>query len=235
MKYTKRNYKKNARSTSNYVTKKEVKTLIKSDIETKQLLVGLSPFTVTNAGSIIALSAILNNVGADGRIGEQVNLSEFSFNFDCIASQSALGGWLAGDAYNNIRCIIFRWYADSGITAPTVSDVLYTASPSYTYMAPYNPTRIEANLVHICYDKTFILENTPYWNGTTTLFASGQSSIHNVMNKKIYGKKLGRKKLNFNSSAVTGTGHLYMLLVSDSGSAPHPYAQFAGTLKYTDA
>lgn len=218
----------------NPVQRKQVKRLVEADVETKHYQDGIAPFAVSNSGAIIALSNMPQNTSAAGRIGDSVNLKSMDFNFDCIASQGTLGTWLAGDAYNNLRVILFRWHENSVSSSPSVSSILNTTLGSYTYLAPYNLDNMEAGMFSIMYDRTFILENTPYWNGSTTLFASGQSSIHNVINKKIYGRALGRKKINYNGSALTGTGNIFMLVVSDSAATPHPYAQYAYSINYTD-
>lgn len=233
--YTRKYTKKAPAKGLTPVQKKQVKTIINSNVESKYFTSSAAPQAVTNAGVLIPLSVPVQDVGANQRIGEEIMVQKLLFNFDCIASQASLGSWLAGDAYNNMRCIIFRWYADSGSYTPTMADVLDTTVLSYTYLAPYNQTRIGSGELHICYDKTFVLENTPYWNGSTTLFASGQSSIHNDLNHQIYGSKLGKKKITFNGANITSTNGVWLLMVSDSGATPHPYAQYSSVLHYTDA
>lgn len=231
----KRTYKKTAKKGLTPVQKKQVKTIIAKDIETKVYQSSIAPIAITNTGVIYPLTSIIQSVANDGRVGDEIQLEKCTFNFDCIASQAALGSWLAGDAYNNLRVIIFRWYENSLNYSPVVADVINTGLLSYTYLAPYNYDSINEGSLHVCYDKTFILENTPYWNGSTTLFASGQSSIHNDLNHQLYGRKLGKKKVIFNDALLTGSNQLFILLVSDSAATPHPYAQWNSTIHYTDA
>lgn len=228
-------YKKTVGKGLTPVQKKQVKKIVSSEIETKHFYDGVAPFAVSNAGVISQLSLVPQGVQVAQRIGDSINLQKLTLNFDCIASQATLGNWLAGDAYNNLRMIVFRWYENTVSTFPSVSDVLNTTTAAYTYLSPLNMDRIEAGIVHIVHDQTYILENTPYWNGTTTLFASGQSSIHNTMNKQLYGRKLGKKKIFFNNNATTATNHLYLLCISDSSATPHPYAQYSFDLNYSDA
>lgn len=215
--------------------RREVLKLISKDVEKKYYQSSFTPNAISNSGTITNLSALSQGVTHSGRVGDVVSLKELQFNFDCIASQATLGTWLAGDAYNNIRLILFRWFEDSATAAPTVSSVLNTGLTVYTYLSPYNEDSLESGSLRILFDRTYILENTPYWNGTTTLFASGQSSIHNTMNAVIPKSLLGDRDLVFNDILTTGVGHVYALMISDSASTPHPYAQAAFTLKYTDS
>lgn len=214
--------------------RQQVRNLLNSELETKYYQSSIAPVGVSNSGLLTNLSALTQGVTHSGRVGDVVSLKSLDFNFDAIASQATLGAWLAGDAYNNMRLIIFRWFQDNAIP-PVLADVLNTGLTSYTYLAPYNEDRIGEGTVKILYDRTYILENTPYWNGTTTLFASGNSSIHNTMNFHIPKSELGNRKLVFNDTATTGVGHVYALMISDSSATPHPYGQGSFTLKYTDA
>jgi hypothetical protein len=214
--------------------RKQVKRILTKEIETKFYQSSMTPNAVSNSGTIALLSGVSQGVTHSGRVGDVMSLKSLQFNFDCIASQTTLGGWLGGDAYNNMRLIIFRWHQNTAAGAPILSDVLTTLT-SYTYLAPYNEDNLESGVLKILYDKTFILENSPYWNGSTTLFASGQSSIHNAMNVMISKSKLGPQDVVFNDTATTGIGHVYSLMVSDSAATPHPYAQASYTLKYSDA
>lgn len=227
-------YRKNKGARLSKKQKKEVKQLIRKGVEVKEHYFSIAPTAITNAGTILQLAYISQGDADNERVGDEIYLVDLRMNFDCIASQATLGSWLAGDAYNNMRVILFRWYSDSYTNPPTLTDVL-RAGNNYTYLDMYNDNSINSGILHIVYDRVFILENTPYWNGTTTLFASGQSSIHNVMNKRIRGRKLGRKKVTWDPTGNDGYGHLYILMVSDSGTTPHPYAQFQISLRYTDS
>lgn len=116
------------------------------------------------------------------------------------------------DTYNIIRCIVFRWIDDDTVNAPLVTDILLP-TPSVLQF----PNQYQTASYQILMDKRWILNN---YSAHTCLFS----------------KKLKLKKLiRFNGSGTTGFGHIYVLLISDSGSASHPVYTIASRLDYYDS
>lgn len=60
--------------------------------------------------------------------------------------------------------------------------------------------------------------------------ANGSNGDRLVLGK-VWGRKIGKKKLVFNTAgATTGTDQFYLLAISDSTAAPHP--SLGGYIRY---
>lgn len=175
-----------------------------------------------NASSIGVLATVQGGLStpiqgdSDGeRVGDKIQLKAFKFRFHLIG----------GDATNNVRVILFRWHQDNNVASPAAADVLQNPT-GFPVTSAVNHDRIKAGILHIMYDKTFALSNSTSGGGTP-------SCLSREVN--IYGKKLGRKGIEFNNAAITGNNHIYALFQSDSNAAPNPSITWYSRLTYTDA
>lgn len=190
------------------VQKKQVKRLITGVQEVKAI-----DSTVSGSPSDTGvISRVLTPAQGDGlsqRSGDQIILKALQFRLSIIGA----------DNTNKVRIIFFRWSQDNSIGAnvPTVNGVLQNID----VMSFYNYTSYKNDRMTILYDRTV----------STTFTDANQVVVLHTL----YGKKLGRKVLEFNAASTLGTNQIYMLLISDSVAISHPTVTGYMQLRYTDS
>lgn len=211
MPYNKKVMQKHGRrpgSKLSVVQKKQVKRLITGVQEIKAI-----DSTVSGSPSDTGvISRVLTPAQGDGlsqRSGDQIILKALQFRLSIIGA----------DNTNKVRIIIFRWSQDNSIGAnvPTVNGVLQNID----VMSFYNYTSYKNDRMTILYDRTV----------STTFTDANQVVVLHTL----YGKKLGRKVLEFNAASTLGTNQIYMLLISDSVAISHPTVTGYMQLRYTDS
>lgn len=190
---------------------RQVKRIAHTGMELDYFDNGLSG-TGVNAGGILQTGFSTPVQGdSDGeRVGDQINIKAFNFRFDLVY----------GDATNEFRVILFRWYQDNNIATPTIAQVLQNAA--FPINSGINHDSLKANKLHIMHDKVYSLTQ----NGNN-------GALHRSLT--IVGKKLGRKKIEFNNAAITGSNLIYAVFISDSIAAPNPTINWYSRLTYYDA
>lgn len=122
-------------------------------------------------------------------------------------------GFTGGDATNYVRATIVRWLMNDSNDAVTASDVFTNSSVAWLSLASqHKPNRFE-----MVWDKTAIIGT----GGTDGVIFKGSLKTD--------------WELAFNSTAITGINHLYVIISSDSSAATHPVYTFEMEVGYTDA
>lgn len=211
MPYNKKVMQKHGRrpgSKLSVVQKKQVKRLITGVQEIKAInsTVNGSPDA---AGVISRIQTPAQGDGLSERSGDQILLKALQFRLSVIGA----------DTTNKIRIVIFRWSQDNSIGAnvPTVTGILQNLD----VMSFYNYTSYKNDRMTVLYDRTV----------STTFTDANQVIVLHTL----YGKKLGKKILEFNAASTLGTNQIYMLLISDSVAATHPSVTGFMQLRYTDS
>lgn len=194
--------------------KTSVKRLIGNTQEKKHYLVtnasGISQSTVATITKLSAIPQSTTTSPDTERDGDRVTLK--SMRFTATISNA--------DTYNRFRVIFFRWNPDDS-TAPTVGDILQNTAGNL--LDVLLPTHLDkSSNFHIMSDRTY-----------TTSTDAANSAIG--IKKTFYGKRLGSKTIQYDAGATTGFRNIYMLTVSDSGAAGHPYIYYTSLLKFTDS
>lgn len=210
----KKTYKRTAYKKKSYGAKlnprqkKEVKRLVAGTTEVKAVDTWCNQ-SPDAAGSVTKINVPAQGVTVSHRVGDKIHLKKLSFNLNTIV----------GDTTNIVRLIIFRWTQNDAIAAnaPGVTDVLQAGNPT----AFYNFTTSTEAKVRVLYDKT--------------LYLSSMGSMDRPYRGMLYGKRLGKKNIEFNAAILTGTDMIYYLLISDSIAATHPSVIGYFRLEYTDA
>lgn len=162
---------------------------------------------VDAAGVVGVLTYPPQGTAPSQRIGEQIFLKKLKIRLNVAIS----------DATNIVRIIFFRWSPDNQVSSPTTSTVLQSLST----MAHINYINDQSGKVQVLLDRTWALTYT------------NQINVNLIAN--LYGKKLGKKRVDFNSTLVTGVDQIYYLLLSDSVAVTHPYVAGYVRMEYTDA
>nr|QGF19360.1 hypothetical protein [Antarctic circular DNA molecule] len=193
------------RSASKNVAKATIKRLITSLAEHKYYDNFATGLAMIPTGLIQAgLTTPVQGTGDGQRVGDKVTILSLTIKFDIIGA----------DTTNACRVIIFRWGMP---TVPVPADVFQTAGVVTTYNSLPNYDRVGQKQLRVLYDRTF----STTANGT------------NAYSRRIrIGKNAG--PLEFNNGAITGTGLIYGLFISDSQIAPHPSLSWYSRLTYTD-
>lgn len=152
-----------------------------------------------------------NDINGAGRIGNQISVKNIQWRFTISP----------GDNTNFIRVIMFQFMDNSTVTVPIVGDILcnYGNSP---WLQPINV--LNRQKIKILFDKTYHIQT------------GGLSTITRTMNIKP-----PIKSIRFTRDTTAGfpaeiiKGKLYYLLVSDSGTIPHPGWINTTRLCFTDA
>lgn len=162
-----------------------------------------SSTSVDATGTLVSLTTVAQGTTNQTRIGNFARLKRIFGNIACYADST--------DVQNSIRVIFFLW---TDAAAVTQSDVLVSASAYHTCF--YNLNNIENGKLKILDD---------YHIGVN-YSGSGPKVIH-------YDKKVDYAlQWASTGSAAPITNALYVMYVSDSSVATHPYVQssFACTI-----
>lgn len=190
---------------------RQVKSLVSRRAELDFYDNGLNG-TAVLAGATIqgGMSTPVQGVADGQRIGDQIKISKFTFKCDIIY----------GDPTNQLRIVLFRWYEDNAGALPVLATVLQNGA-GFPINSGINHDSLKAGKLHVMHDRTYNLTNT----GNTM-------AINRTIT--ITGRKLGKKKLEFNNGAITGTNHIYALFISDSVGVPNPTINWYSRLMYYD-
>lgn len=188
---------------------RQVKSIITRGQEKKYWITSQAAVGVDFSGTIWDLTLVPQAAGASSdttRDGDKITFKSMEFRYT-----------IANSGVNNImRLIVFQWRSSSIPTAGTVLQSLGSSNAvisSYTH--DYHP------VVTVLYDKVINLVNValPIYTGK----------------KMIYGKKV-HKQINYVAASTTvGSYKIYLLAVSDDGTATYPQIAFECKLNFTDS
>ncbi len=117
------------------------------------------------------------------------------------------------DASNVVRVIVFRWNQDDSSVAPTVNDI----TQSLSAYSPIHRDNERAHKFDIIFDKMFGVANV----------GPGIATVE--------WRRPLKSQIAFQATANTGTGHLYVYIISDSSAATHPGVNLISRVYYTDS
>lgn len=211
-------YKRSTRRVKRYkgrkltkTQKKQVKRIVGSREEGKYLDTNLGVgFSATTAATFNDLTVVAQGVGATQRTGDKIMSKRLNIRWNAIY----------GDATNFLRCIVFQWKANSASITPTAGAIL--ENPAVPITSALNNTNDASTLYTVLYDKVYSLVG-----------AGSNGAI--ARNITLYGKRLGRKVLNYNPTASSGFNHIYTLWFSDSNAVPSPSVYQYSRYDYTDS
>lgn len=188
------------------VASKVVKSYMRKTVEQK-FLNNNAAYTIDFNGTIENLSLIPQGDTDFQRNGDMVYLQGISYNFSMVH----------GDTTNLFRVIIFRWNIPTSLANPTANTILDIVGSTNAPLANYVKDFRRQRRYTILFDRTY------------SVSADGRP----VFNKHLYIKL--RNQLAFEASGTTGRGHIFSLVISDSGAAPNPAFNWASKLLYTDS
>lgn len=214
--------------------KREVKMIISKSLEVKAYTLDTPVTAITSTPGFYDITGgigVGNNYNQ--RVGGNIKLKSLKITYDMDAVSGALA-----DNFNHLRVIVFRWYPDS-ITPPSqgaASTAIWDLASGASYVIAQFDWE-NRDKYHIIYDSMHTL--APIWAftnaGALTANQSKQATFATRKPLKFSGKKLGRLSVNYTEGLTTGTGHVFVGVVSDSANLPHPECRFVTQVTYTDA
>lgn len=215
--------------------KKQVDAMINSEQETKAIRYNQITTYLSSGLAFANLTPIFAGTGSDQRVGNQVDLIDIRYKYECHMGSAA---FIANDEYNACRIIIFRWYLPDSIP-PVIADILLSTGGGFPTHQPINYVSIDNKKIHIISDKTFLLTSDTIYNPGKLPFA-GMEPVNGQGSTRIGGgylkrSRLGRKHITYNSGSTTGVGTVYAFFISDSSVAPDPGGNFSSLVRYKDS
>jgi len=205
----------------------QVRQMIEAKIERKAFAFSTGFIAVTTAGTTTRLTGIASGSGRVQRVGDLVTVKKLSFRY--VVQVGATGLIAAADQYNTVRVIVFRWLEDDGAVAPVTSNILSGLASSNVTLQNYNYD--DKQLYQVLHDKTHVVFNTPIWNGSAAQWQHGVEGTFVTPETVEYKMN---SPIEFDFDNIQGTGHLYVLLVSDSAFTPNPSIEFVAEVEYLD-
>jgi len=158
-----------------------------------------------------SLCDIAQGATSSTRVGDKIR----------IRSLHVKGMVLCADSYNHIRVIVFQWHPMSTASVPTPTDILTTLGSGYTPFSTYKDNN-EGDY-SILYDKTVVT-------------VASQSNATREFDFWITGGKFFDRTVHWTAgSSSLAKNKLFLMIISDSSTNPHPTATFVTRLRYADA
>jgi len=196
------------RSRSSLVTKQDVRKMIKSFAEAQIE----DKYFVLNSGP--------TSIDFNGTVQDMMLISQGLSDLNRIGDEIRITSMslnlqvIGVDATNLMRVVIFKWRP---ATVPSVASILSFGGG--TANAPLSALNRDRSVDYkIYYDHTFAL--------STATNVSQAVSIKHIPLKGL---------CQYQAGTTSGTNHLYLLVISDSGAVPNPSLQFMTRVNFTDA
>lgn len=194
----------------NKALKRYVKSTLSRGLETKSHTYEYST-SVTTTATVVDLTDLNQNVTGVGRIGNEIDVKNVEMIYNLIVNST--------DAINTFRVLIFQWHPNNAVDLPQTAEIFDFASAGVGWecYAPFNHDK--RKLFTIYYDK---VHSGSY---------GSDSGAKNFRKKRIGPFK----PTQYDYAVNTGTNHIYLLYISDSGATPHPSINISLGMKYKDA
>lgn len=187
----------------------QVRRLIARREETKSFVKGAVGVSNSNVATIVSLSDIPLGQTDNARIGNHVHI------------KSVIGhlNFIAGDATNTMRCIIFKWKENDTFNTPTAAQILANGpTGAADVFSTYNR---DSPGNYVILEDWFMVGST----GTSSPF---------LIQKKQINKRVGGKMMFYSDVGTTGTNKIYLLALSDSSAVTHPSFNYNIEIGYSD-
>lgn len=212
-------YRKRRQRKRNYVTRKEVKTMIKSNIEEKHHDLAITrtvDAALTTTTPTLDLLEILQGTNDYSRIGDRLKMKSISLRYQAVA----------GSANEWVRFILVQWKADSAVASPStliLNDVLQTPSATYACISSFNHDYLKQHNLSILYDRTH------------SLSSAGEFGAPKLISVKArINSKYMVKHVQYTNSTTQGKNKVYLFAISNQVLPSTTFEAYA-TVKYTDA
>lgn len=212
-------------------TKKQVKKMISTAVRQANPLKFKDKYStnlaITTTAQVINLTnAISQGQSVNTRVADQIDMKWARFSATLIRNSST------GSTYDfdHIRVVLFKWFPDTATSTPTEGQILYDHTAD-DMNAPIELDRVEASKFRVLWDRRFLLGNRQ--TSATTHVNAGLPIAVDLPVKYFNSRKLGG--VDFNTGAVTGKGHLYMMVLGSQNAGVNASSmRYHFSVKYDD-
>lgn len=169
----------------------------------------LQQLNVDSVGTLVDLTAIALGDTDTTRDGDKI----------MFQSLRARTEYAVADTTNVMRIMFIQWRLDSTITAPTTAQFLQDNTVP-TISAYHHDNGYRFNIL---YDRKITLSTT-----------GPAVKAFNIRLSKRRMRKI-KQRISYSAGTTTGMYHIYLFIVSDSGTASHPSFQSYIRVSYTDS
>lgn len=180
-------------------------------IQTKYFDTYIANQNITNVGTLQNLVLPTQGAGVSQRTGDTIFMRKFSINYK-VSTQNA-------DLFNTVRVLIFIWFPNSFLVAPTFATLTNgggTTTTQWMYDWQYS------NQFKVLYDRVHALSGL----ATSPTAAGHQSSSVEI--------KFRNKRVEFSIGSTSGSQQIWLFTISDSLVAPFPLLEFGSRVAYSD-
>lgn len=179
---------------------------------------------ITATGALAQTLTIPQGVTDSDRAGDRIMwCGTIEVNLQVVNGQGA-----TGDAYNNVRFILFQWHPNSTTSPPTIAQILL-------------PGPGGAQDIYSCYNHDHRSEYTILFDEVFLTVGNGNTATNPPQCNVSTGVRRIRistrgmtKQAQFTAGATTGTNMIYLFQVSDSALATHPTTAYEMKAFYRD-
>lgn len=196
--------------------KMEIDKKVDQEVERKTHDVLFNAVVLTTVPQFTDLTALIQGINFNNRIGIRCTIDSIQLKLRFVM----------GDTTQYIRCVLFQWYGEGSGTPPTWYDIFQYGTGGgglplnqSEYMSPFTVSHGTVPLYRILGDFSVTLD------------------VDNVIQQyNLYLSKGFRKMIDFdNTTALSGTGHIYLMIISDSGAVTHPNVSGYSRIRFKDA
>lgn len=199
------------RKVSPVATKQYVKKLVRKEVETKYYddYTSWSGTAIDWTGSLVRLTTIAQGTTDITRVGDKLTLRAVRIKLNFVAA----------DATQCMRLIVFQWYPNTTLVTPTTANILnVVGSPqgvNSMYIHDYD------NQFKVLYDRRIAM-------------VLGQNNDYKAISINV-PLKFAKKTINFTAASTAGSNHIYIMAISDSGAVGHPSITMYSRVWFDDA
>ena len=201
--------------------KKEVTAIAKRVVHVAEPLHYVDEYStgteITSTATFLDLTdAITQGDGNVRRTGDTVALRSLRFH----GTFNRNAGTQDTYDFDHIRMVLFKWMPDNSVDTPSEGALLYDSGAD-DINAPIELDPVERRKIRVLEDRRILL-GARY--AATNPVDVNIPAVKDLSFRK-YGKQLGR--VHYNGSAVTGSGHIYLMLIGSRASGVN-----ASTLRF---
>lgn len=169
--------------------------------------------TVTSATwQLTQMSVPTIGTGDTQRTGDQISLKNIELRWSAYLPS----GFVIVNGSSSVRVVIFQWYSDTFLGAPSGLDVFQTTGLGTSILAPY--THDKRQDFKILYDEVVCLST----NGPDAT-------------DRVVLVQPGKKKLQYVNSGLSGTNNIFLAIISSDNTANAPLIDYYCRVNYYDA
>jgi len=195
------------------VTKAQVRDMLRTaqaKSESKHFIDSWTSVSVSTLGTFHQVSAIPQGIGDGTRVGDEARIIDLTWHFT----------FTAGDPTNIWRFVVFQWNSILASGAfPTLPNIFFDSSSVNILESCFNQDNIDGGVLHIIHDEKILLDTVAH-----PLRQSNWDKYTNL-----------RKHLQYNAAGTGGSdSQVFIVMITDSSAAPHPFCTGQTMLRFND-